>query len=53
MIRAASTSLLGFADSIMLKAALTAIFADQAHLTRVLRCRLGSTPAQLRRGSRD
>ena len=28
-------------------------FADQAHLTRVFRCRLGTTPAQLRRGSRD
>jgi AraC family transcriptional regulator len=28
-------------------------FADQAHLTRVFRCRLGSTPAQVRRGSRD
>ena len=28
-------------------------FADQAHLTRVFRCRLGTTPAQLRRESRD
>ena len=27
-------------------------FADQAHLTRVFRCRLGTTPAQLRRESR-
>ena len=28
-------------------------FADQAHLTRVFRCRLGTTPVQLRRRSRD
>jgi hypothetical protein len=45
--------LLSQGDLVIKEAASACGFADQAYLTRVFRCRLGSTPAQLRRGSPD